>query len=485
VSIHLSVVIPVYNERYFVATSIDRVLAVSSPLISKIDIIIVDDGSTDGTRELLAKIAQKHPEQITYIEHAFNQGKGAAVRTGIAHARGDVTIIHDADLEYDPEDFASMMVPFEREDADAVYGSRFLTRSYRRVLYYRHALGNSLITHLCNMICDLNLTDMETCYKAVRTKLLQSIPLVSNDFRIEPELTIKLAKREARVFEIPINYAGRTYDEGKKIAFKDALLAVLAMLRFAFSDDIFREDEGGAGPLVALSNMSKFNRWMADAIRPYLGARVLEIGSGIGNVTKMLVPRDQYTVSDVNPEYLDYLRSFAAAKPYIEVAKIDATNPDDFYEHLGAYDTVVCLNVLEHLEDDAGALRNLSSGLDEGGRVIVLVPQGPKMFGTLDELVGHHRRYTKAGLRDLFEDCGLELDALFDFNKATLPGWWLNGKLLKRKSFSKLQLRMLSKVTFLMRALDPVLPWYGTSLIAVGRRPGATESSPMPPVLHD
>jgi SAM-dependent methyltransferase len=457
--IHLSVVMPVYNERYLVAASVSRVLEAKSPHITRLDLIIVDDGSTDGTRDILREMAEKSPDRILYIEHERNRGKGAAVRTGIQHAKGEVTVVHDADLEYDPRDLERLMLPFLEEDADAVYGSRFLASGYRRVLYYRHALGNWLLTHVCNLVSDLNLTDMETCYKAVRTPLLQSIPLRSDDFRIEPELTIKLAKREARVFEVPINYAGRTYDEGKKIGFRDAVLAVLAMVRFSLSNDVHRQDVGGADALMALSAMPRFNRWMADAIRPFMGARVLEIGSGVGNLTKVLLPRDRYTVSDVNPDYLARLRSYAATKPYMDAAEIDVTSSDDFYEHMGAYDTVVCLNVLEHVEDEPE------------GRLILLVPQGPGLFGSLDELVGHRRRYSRESLESLVASCGLETLRVFDFNRVTLPGWWLNGRVLRRRSFSTTQLGILERLTWLVRRLDRFLPWRGASLIAVVRRP--------------
>ncbi|MFO1010350.1 MAG: glycosyltransferase [Planctomycetota bacterium] len=467
----LSVVMPVYNERYLVAESIRRVLAVESPLISRLDLIVVDDGSTDGTREILRKLAAEHPERITYVEHERNQGKGGAVRTGFDLAKGDVTVIQDADLEYNPQDLAKIMAPFVRDEADAVFGSRFLVGDYRRVLYFRHTLGNKLLTGICNVLTDLNLSDMETCYKAVRTPLLKSIPLRSNDFRIEPELTFKLKKRGARIFEVPISYSGRTYEEGKKIGLSDAFKALSTMLHWWVIDDIYKDDEYGSNILVSLSNVPNFNRWMGDAVRPHLGARVLEIGAGIGNMTQTLCPRDRYTASDVNPLYLDYLRSRFLGRPYFDVRKVDLADPADFRAVAGAYDTVVCLNVLEHLKDESASLANIRSALASGGRAIILVPQNQGLFGTLDEVLGHERRYSRKSLEEALVKAGFQVERMFDFNRSTTIPWWLNGKILRRRHFGRVQMKLLNSSVWLLRRLDALLPWHGTSLIAVAKKP--------------
>jgi glycosyltransferase involved in cell wall biosynthesis len=462
---------PVYNERYLVAESIARVLAVESPLIARLDLIVVDDGSTDGTREILHRIAERHPERVTYVEHARNRGKGAAVVTGLEHARGEVIVIQDADLEYNPRDLPRLMVPFLEDQADAVYGSRFLSGDYRRVLYYRHTIANKLLTTVCSLLTDLNLSDMETCYKAVRTPLLKSIPIRSHDFRIEPELTFKLKKRGARMFEVPVSYAGRTYAEGKKIGFADAVKALGAMLHWWLIDDIYKPDDYGSNILVSLSEVPHFNRWMADTLRPHLGARVLELGAGIGNMTRALCPREHYTVSDVNPLYLDYLRSTFHSRPYLDVRRIDVADPRDFEGLTGRYDTVVCLNVLEHLQEEGVALANIRSGLEPGGRVVLLVPQGPELYGSLDEVLGHVRRYTRSSLRETLERAGFHVEDMLDFNRATTPAWWFNGKVLRRRHFGRLQLKAVNISVWLLRRIDGLLPWQGTSLIAVARRP--------------
>ena len=177
--------------------------------------VVVDDGSEDGTRELLREFAASE-KRVRFIEHERNEGKGAAIRTAIRAATGDLIVFQDADLEYDPNDYVRLVRPFLEDGADVVYGSRFLPSDRRRVLYFRHTIGNRFLTFLSNCFTDLNLTDMETCYKMFRGPLLKSIPIRSNDFAIEPEITAKVAKRDCSVFEVPISYLGRTYREGKR-----------------------------------------------------------------------------------------------------------------------------------------------------------------------------------------------------------------------------------------------------------------------------
>jgi SAM-dependent methyltransferase len=313
---------------------------------------------------------------------------------------------------------------------------------------------------------------METCYKAVRTDLLRSIPIVSNDFRMEPELTIKLAKREARIFEVPISYSGRTYQEGKKIGWRDGVKALLAILRFWLSDRVYAADEHGSHILGRLARAPRFNAWMADTIRPFCGRKVLEIGSGTGNLTRRLVPRDRYVASDVNPLYLQTLRGLTADRPYLDVTLTDVARGDSFPTVPGGFDTVVCLNVIEHVKGDRAALENIRRVLAPAGNAIVLVPNGPGLFGTLDEVLGHERRYTEASLRAVAELAGFEVTEIVRFNRVGTPAWWLNGRLLRRRSFGLVQIAALNLLTPLFRLVDRVLPFPPLSLIAILRPAG-------------
>jgi glycosyltransferase involved in cell wall biosynthesis len=471
----LSVLVPVYNEQYLVAKSLEglEVLA-TSPSLTRVQVIVVDDCSTDRTPQILREFAASRAGaasivEWTFLRHERNQGKGAAVRTALDQATCDITVIHDADLEYHPADLLEIVHVFLTEEADAVFGSRFAGAKVRRVLLYRHQLGNKLLTTLCNLVTNLNLTDMETCYKAVRTPLLKSIPLVANDFRLEPELTIKLAKRQARLFEVPIGYSGRTYAEGKKIGWRDGFRALAAIARFALSDNIYKADAYGSQVLARLARAPRFNAWMADTIRPFCGERVLEIGGGVGNLTLQLVPRTAFVVSDVNPLYLDTLNSLRRDRPYFGVHYCDVTQMATFPRVEPGYDTVICLNVIEHVADDRGALANIRSVLDARGRAIILVPQGQWNFGTLDDVLGHYRRYSRESLATLARDAGFEVEHLLAFNRVGTIAWFLNGRLLRRRSFGLGQIKLLNLLVPLIRLVDRALPAPPLSLIAILR----------------
>ena len=497
----LSVLVPAYNEQHLVAASLSRLEVLeTSPHLDTVQVVVVDDCSRDATQEVLRAFAAQRGIAWTdegplesgvelkghgkrgkiewvFLRHVLNGGKGKAVRTALAEATGQISVVHDADLEYHPRDLLRIVKVFVEEDADAVFGSRFAGGEARRALLFRHELGNRLLTFVTNLITNVNLTDMETCYKAVRTDLLRSIPLVSNDFRIEPELTIKLAKREARIFEVPISYSGRTYAEGKKINWKDGFKALWAMLRFWVSDQVYAADAHGSQILGRLARAPRFNAWMADVIRPHCGKRVLEIGSGTGNLTRRLVPRDAYVASDVNPLYLHTLRHLTHDRPYLDVALTDVTRGSSFPRLPEGFDTVVCLNVIEHVDDDRGALENIRRVLAPDGKAIVLVPHDPRLFGTLDEVLGHKRRYTAASLRQVAADAGFEVQEILTFNRVGSPAWWLNGKLLKRHHFGLVQIAMLNLLTPIFRRIDRALPFRPLSLIAVVRpvaAPGAT-----------
>ena len=484
----LSILIPVYNERYLVGELVRRVLAAPLPPELTRELVIVDDGSTDGTRNILSAIAQANPDTVRYLEQPRNMGKGAAIRAAIAAATGEFCIFQDADLEYDPNDYGKVLAPLLSGQADVVYGSRFLIAERRRVLYFRHAIGNRLLTTLSNLLTDLYLTDMETCFKAFRTKVLKSIPIRSRGFGLEPEITAKVAKRGLRVYEVPVNYDGRTYQEGKKITWKDGVRALGVMLKYWIIDDLYDEKTGHA-ILSSISTAHRFNQWMADvAVRPYLGDRVLEIGAGLGNMSLKLMPRERYVATDCDELHLDVLRALALRRANMEAARLDAQQAADFAPYRNAMDTVVCLNVLEHIPKADEALRNMYEVLRPGARLILLVPNGRWLYSSLDRAVGHVQRYSRAEAAERLRAAGFEVEQTFTFNRVGVLGWFLNGTLLRRKKMAKFQLKAFDSLIWLWRRTDWLLPWPGLSLVAVARRPAISavpQPAAEPPATQD
>jgi glycosyltransferase involved in cell wall biosynthesis len=465
----ISILVPLYNEEEFVATLLARVIAAPLPEGFEREIIVADDGSTDASVEEVEGVAERYPGIIRLLKSAHNGGKGSALRRAIAEARGEFSIIQDADLEYNPNEYQKLLAPLVDGRADAVFGSRFMTSGERRVLYYWHSLANHLLTGMCNVFADLNLTDMETCYKAFRTSLLQSIPIRSQRFGFEPEITIKLAKRQARIYETPISYSGRTYEEGKKIGLGDAFEAFWVILKTALSNDIYAAKDKDI--LDAFASAPNFNRWMADTIRPYIGKRVLEIGAGMGNLTRLLLAgRKRYVATDIDREHLERLKNRLANRPNLETAELNAVEPDGQEAFRGQMDTVVCLNVLEHIQDAAGALRNIRSLLEDGGRAVILVPCGQSIYNSLDEELGHFLRYSEDQLRQSMTEAGFEVETVLRFNRASRPGWWLNGTILKRRTISRLQLKNFDRLVWILRRVDSYLPWEQTSIIGIGRK---------------
>jgi glycosyltransferase involved in cell wall biosynthesis len=462
----LSVLMPLYNERWTLATIIRRVLAV--PLDLELELIVVDDGSSDGSWEELQRVTAGDA-RIRVFRHDRNRGKGAAIRTAIAQMTGDVAVVQDADLEYDPNDYLRLLTPIRDGRADAVFGSRFAGETHR-VLYFWHSVGNKLLTLLANMANDVNLTDMETCYKMVRADVLRQLRLRSNTFTLEPEITCRLAQWGARIYEVPISYSGRTYLEGKKIKAIDGFKVFGELFRCRFLDPRFTHHHG-LYVLKSIARARNFNRWLLAECRPWLGDRILEAGAGIGSLSALLLSRARLVLLDRDATFIRRLEEQFGQRGNVRVIQADLTMPEDAALWKDeAIDTVLCCGVLEHVGPDEEVLRSLRDALQPGGHCIVVVPAQSRLYNALDRRQGHQRRYDADELREKMERAGFEVVCSRSVGKLSALAWRLWGGLLRRRRVSPRQTVCADRLFPLTRRLDCCLPGAGATLIMVGRR---------------
>ena len=461
----LSVLMPIYNEAPTLRAIIKRVL--DSPVAMEIELVCVDDGSSDGSVAILHEIADSD-SRVKVIAQPQNMGKGMAIRTAIAQMTGDIAIVQDADLEYDPAEYPRMVAPIQEGVADAVYGSRFASSEVRRVLFYWHSLGNRLLTTLSNMANDINLTDMETCYKAVRAELLKSLRLTSDRFGFEPEITARLARSGARIYEVPISYRGRTYAEGKTIGWRDGIEALWLIFKFRFIDTRHVTDAGHV-TLESLALAPGLSRWLLEQFDDYLGEEILEAGCGSGNLTRLLVERGHVTAIDVDPAHVQSVKSDFESHDGFEVSEGDLCDPSTYDRLEDVFDSVLCVNVLEHLDSPEQAAEGFSRVLKSGGHALVLVPAHDWLFSAADEALDHHMRYSREDLVSVLQSAGLEIVEVRQFNRLGVLGWSVN-KLLGRTEISRLQARVFGWLLPLARLMERFTALPGLSWIAVARK---------------
>lgn len=470
-TIKLSVIVPVYNEAATIRDVLRRV--VQAPFAK--EILVVDDGSTDGTTAVLKDLdslkitlsqdSPSAPFDLKVLFHTRNQGKGAAIRTALGAVTGDIVLIQDADLEYNPAEYPRLLEPILAGTADVVYGSRFLGFP-RRVLFFWHTVGNNFLTLVSNMFTNLNLTDMETGYKVFRTEVLRNLSLRSNRFDFEPEVTARVARRGLRIYEVPISYAGRTYAEGKKIQWKDGMAALWAIVRYNLTDD----GPAGEKTLRRVSRLSRYNSWLWEQVAPFTGQRILEVGAGIGTMTRSLLHRELVVATDIAPAYLEQLRAIFNGCPNVVVQPLDLNAPLPKELHALHFDTILCLNVLEHLKEDEAALERFSALLSPGARVVLILPALKRLYGELDKAIAHYRRYEKAEIEEKLRRAGFQVEETRFFNTPGILGWYVNSCVLKRKVVPSLQARFNDWLVPLLRLEKHLpLPW-GMSLLVVGRK---------------
>ncbi len=460
----LSVLMPVYNESRTLRTIIARVL--DSPVEMDIELVCVDDCSTDNSLEILREL-EAGDRRIRVIAQPVNMGKGRAIRTAIDNMTGDIAIVQDADLEYDPEDYPKVLGPIVEGKADAVYGSRFASSEVRRVLFFWHALGNRVLTAFSNMANDLNLTDMETCYKAIRADVLKRLRLTSDRFGLEPEITARLAQWGARIYEVPISYHGRTYAEGKNIGWRDGVEAIWLIIRFRLFDTR-ATNEDSVVTRQSLGKAPRFRRWILDWFRPYLGDSVLELDAGPGHTTSHLLRSDRLVITDSDPVHVETLRRRFGHLENVDVEWLDPTEhltPDD-----RAFDTVIVFDGLQRAAEPKEYLSDVAAKVAPGGHILIQVPAGKSLFGPTDEAAGHIQRFDREDLEGVVRACGLELLAISDFNRPGRIAWRIHHG-LGRPTISSAAARSFDLMVPVFRKIDAILPGKGLSLLAVAKVP--------------
>jgi phospholipid N-methyltransferase len=313
---------------------------------------------------------------------------------------------------------------------------------------------------------------METCYKAFRADALRAIPLVSDRFGIEPEITAKVARNRLRMFEVPISYNGRRYEEGKKITWRDGAAALWFILRYRFSS---KYADSGKVTLDAMENAPRFNQWMYETVQPWLGDRVAELGVGRGNLSKFIRRHENVLLTDYRRDYLDELQQRWSEQPGLRVSQLDMTRAEDFEQlRFFAPESVVFLNVLEHIEDDRAVLNRLHDTVPEGCRIVVLVPFGMRLYSEFDRLLGHFRRYEAGELEGKFRDAGFAVEKQMFFNKVGVLAWWVSNTIGGQQALKPWQLKIYNALTPIFRILDRVLPIAGLSTIVIAHKPAAT-----------
>ncbi len=488
-SMKLTLIVPIYNERIYLPEVFKRIVGAVYPEgITSLEIIAVDDGSDDGSAEWLKTLALDGkcglPVSLILELNPSNRGKGRCVRQGIDRSTGDFVVIQDADLEYNPSNLKELLEPLLSGSADAVFGSRFLGTP-RRVIYFWHAAANRALTGLFNLLFNTTLTDITTGYKVFRGEILRSMILKQDQFGIEVELAGSVALAKLRLFEVGISHHGRTYSEGKKFRRLDAVAIGLLILKTAF----VRPSPFKAGmrqtltalyhaayllyaqPLIKL--LKKVNIIQKTPSRA--ARRILEIGSGVGGVTQGLLWGDVVVASDIDEDSIQFIRSRYSFHPGFKAVRWDATLAVDDAQtppevSCGGFDLIVAFNVLEHIQNDAQALRQWSLLLAPGGTIVILVPYSQALFSPVDRAVGHYRRYSKAQMENLVSQCGGNPIEIQFWNPIGILGWIWNSKILRRSQLPEGQVALYSLIKPLIAPLEAFFSrWIGLSLVCAAR----------------
>lgn len=465
----LSVLLPVKNQQWSIERLLNQILTQS--LTIQCEVIVVDDHSTDQTSAVVQRIAQSDRRvRLVRMDHA--SGRCAALLAAIEQMSGDVAIVADTSNGYDHGDYQPLLQPIIRGDADAVFGSRY-TRNCRRIGSFWNALGDRFSTVCSNAINDLNLTDLCAAHKAVRADILRELRFSAAHGSFETQLATRLAQWDARIDEVPITWHPTANGTGtnKRRVFRTVLSTLATLLKCRLSDNRFTRHTG-MYVLRSVAKAQNYNRWLADQVRPFLGARIAEAGAGIGNMSCWISECQHLLLVDHDPVYIRTLKDKYQSRSNVHVRHCDLIEPDFESQWIDdRLDTVFCSNVLEHLGPDRQILQSFSNALQPGGHCIIIVPAEPVLYNGLDVSLGHYRRYQASQLADLMQQAGLDVVYQSQVCKLGAIAWFVNGTLLRRRRLTPRQMRVFDRLWPLMKMFDRWLPWRGMSLIMVGQKP--------------
>ncbi len=460
----VSVIIPSQDSRATVAEVIRRTRAL--PGVGQV--VVADAGSRDGTADEVERLSRQGLCELVRLPRL---GRGSTVREALPHARGEVAVILDPDLSYEPRDIPALATPILDGRADMVLGSRFLDGK-RPIAGFWDALGSRTLATLAGAAVDLNLTDLGTGAKAFRTSAARGLELRAKGSGIDAELVAKFARMRYRILEVPVRFWPRHADA----ALREKAELLLAAIRYAHTDDAENE-HGGYRTLLVMDQAPRYAEWLANVMRPHLGQRVLEVGAGIGTITRHLVDRELVVPLDMEPRYVQQLENAFRGRANVRPLCADAAKLDLDALRRERFDTVILSNVLEHIEDDAGALRRFREILVPGGRLLLVVPALQAIYGSMDREVGHFRRYSRRGLAKVVAQAGYGVENLRPMNPLGVPGWALNALLLHRTEVPELQLRVYDRLVPALAALERHWqPPIGLSLFCVANVPGGAHA---------
>ncbi len=412
----LSVIIPVYNEKNTIKELVSKVDSIDLD----VQIIMVDDGSTDGSTQIIKKVKTTKP--LIKKFHDINKGKGSAIRTGLEEATGSFTVIQDADLEYNPKDLEVLIYPVLKDKTNVVYGSRFKYAQrgiYSSRFFY---LGGKFVTQLANLLFGLEITDEPTCYKLIKTDLLKNLNLECTGFEFCPEVTAKLGLRGEKIIELPISYQPRSVKQGKKINWKDGLVAIQTLLKYKF----FPPNQLVTG-LHKVSQAENYNNWIFSQFCHYIKGNVLEIGGGIGTFSSLIAPRAQHLdILEVDEQYHQQLKNKFKSHRNVEPWILDLSQVDQAKELPRKYDLVVLINTLEHVKNQEQMIQNIKKILKSRGKIFIFVPAHQRLYSRWDKSVSHYRRYNHHSLSQLLKKNDFKIIKSKYFNIIGAFGWYLN-----------------------------------------------------------